>query len=138
MNFSKFYKNIENRITDTALSLWATGDAEMQQYLMQVFTDEKLLAKPIFQNMFPWEPSQTTFGQLANIFHIDFINRLNNISNPEYQFPADRHPYLHQEKSWHETLVNKKSILVTTGTGSGKTECFMLPVLQDIFSESRN
>lgn len=138
MNFSKFYKNIENRIIDTALSLWATGDAEMQQYLMQILTNEKLLAKPIFQNMFPWEPSQTTFGQLANIFHNDFINRLNNISNPEYQFPADRHPYLHQEKSWHETLVNKKSILVTTGTGSGKTECFMLPVLQDIFSESRN
>lgn len=138
MNFSKFYKNIENRIIDTALSLWATGDAEMQKYLRDILTNEKLLAKPIFQNMFPWEPSQMTFGQLGNIFHSDFIVRLNKIKNPEYQFPADRYPYLHQEKSWRETLINNRSILVTTGTGSGKTECFMLPVLQDIFSESRN
>src|SRR5690606_34617828 len=34
-------------------------------------------------------------------------------------------------------LNNKKSIAVTTGTGSGKTECFMLPVLHDIYENCK-
>ena len=136
MNFQSFYKNTEKRILDSILSLWASGDANMQQYLTRILVSEKLLAEPVFQNMFPWEPSPNQFNQLTGIFNRQFIGKLNSINNEEFRFPADRHPYLHQEKSWQAALVNEKSILVTTGTGSGKTECFMLPVLQDIFINS--
>jgi hypothetical protein len=140
MNFRKFYTSTEQRIIDTILSLWATGDAEMQTYLKYILNqeDEKILAKPIFQNMFPWEPSKETFGQLSFMFNPDFIKKLDSIKNEEYRFSADRLPYLHQLSSWKASLDEKKSILVTTGTGSGKTECFMLPVLQDIYTNSPN
>ena len=47
-------------------------------------------------------------------------------------------PYEHQYHCW-KTLLKEKtpdgknmSIVVTTGTGSGKTECFMLPLVQDL------
>lgn len=47
-------------------------------------------------------------------------------------------PYEHQYQCW-KTLLREKtpdgkqmSIVVTTGTGSGKTECFMLPLVQDL------
>ena len=30
MNFKEFYNKTENRLTDAILSLWATGDKEMQ------------------------------------------------------------------------------------------------------------
>ena len=63
---------------------------------------------------------------------------MDKIKNEEYRFPKDRFPYKHQIESWNEFLNQKNSILVTTGTGSGKTECFMLPVLQDIFENSPN
>ena len=33
MNFKEFYSKTENRLTDAILSLWATGDKEMQDYL---------------------------------------------------------------------------------------------------------
>jgi DEAD/DEAH box helicase domain-containing protein len=138
MNFKQFYNNTEQRIIDTILSLWATGDAEMQIYLREIFKDEAILAKPVFQNMFPWEPSNQSFGDLNSIFNNEFIQKLDNINNPEYRFPIDRKPYLHQVKSWESSLIDKKSILVTTGTGSGKTECFMLPVLYDIFKHRPN
>ncbi len=138
MNFKNFYSKTEQKIIDTALSLWATGEVEMQQYLREIFHSEKLLAKPVFQNMFPWEPAKNVFRGLSDIFDQSFINRLDNIKNPEFRFPSDRNPYLHQVKSWKTTLIDKKSILVTTGTGSGKTECFMLPVLQDIYRENPN
>ena len=49
-------------------------------------------------------------------------------------------PYEHQYQCW-KTLLREKtpdgkqmSIVVTTGTGSGKTECFMLPLVQDLIA----
>ena len=38
-------------------------------------------------------------------------------------------PYEHQAHSLRATLVDGDSLMVTTGTGSGKTECFLLPIL---------
>lgn len=40
-------------------------------------------------------------------------------------------PYVHQEKAFERLRANApKSTLVATGTGSGKTECFLFPVLE--------
>lgn len=47
-------------------------------------------------------------------------------------------PYEHQYQCWKTLLKDTTddgkpmSIVVTTGTGSGKTECFMLPLVQDL------
>ena len=38
-------------------------------------------------------------------------------------------PYEHQAKSLESILADRRSLMVTTGTGSGKTECFLLPIL---------
>ncbi|NJO94219.1 MAG: DEAD/DEAH box helicase, partial [Hydrococcus sp. RM1_1_31] len=45
--------------------------------------------------------------------------------------------YQHQWQSLCEVLVNQKDIVVTTGTGSGKTECFLLPLIAQLAKESR-
>ena len=138
MNFQEFYTKTENRLTDAILSLWATGDKEMQDYFRFLLSQEPIMADVVFQNMFPWENDALTFGETTDVFQQKFINALSSIKDPEYQFPLDRFPYKHQVKSWKELLIDKKSIAVTTGTGSGKTECFMLPVLQDIYDNCRN
>ena len=55
-----------------------------------------------------------------------------------YNDKADkRRLYLHQYNSLKEAVINRKNIVVTTGTGSGKTECFLLPIFADLISESR-
>jgi ATP-dependent helicase YprA (DUF1998 family) len=38
-------------------------------------------------------------------------------------------PYKHQSEAIRRTLVDEKNLLVMTGTGSGKTESFLLPIL---------
>ena len=38
-------------------------------------------------------------------------------------------PYQHQSAAVEQTLIKRKSLVVMTGTGSGKTECFLLPIL---------
>ncbi len=138
MNFKEFYQNTEKRLTDSILSLWATGDADTQKYLRHIFQEEKLLAEPVFQTTFPWETDNNNFGSLTSIFEKGFINALSKIKNEEFCFPKDRLPYKHQVESWNALINKKKSIVVTTGTGSGKTECFMLPVLYDLYKNYRN
>ncbi|HCQ14495.1 DEAD/DEAH box helicase, partial [Flavobacterium sp.] len=137
IKFKKIYSEIQDRLKESILSLWATGDAQFQNYLSELFEEEKLLAEPVFQNTFPWTPAKETFGDLTNLFDNNFINKLDKIKG-EYEFPKNRNPYVHQIKSWKVLLDEKKSIAVTTGTGSGKTECFMLPVLQDLYDNCQN
>lgn len=46
--------------------------------------------------------------------------------------------YEHQFLALQEALVNRKHIVATTGTGSGKTECFLFPLLYDILTEKKS
>lgn len=46
--------------------------------------------------------------------------------------------YEHQWQSLKAAIVDQKDIVVTTGTGSGKTECFLLPILAHLARESRS
>ena len=46
-------------------------------------------------------------------------------------------PYQHQATSTKFSLVDGRSLVVTTGTGSGKTECFLLPILGKLAHEAR-
>ena len=44
--------------------------------------------------------------------------------------------YEHQWASLRAVVQEKKDLVVTTGTGSGKTECFLLPLLAELARES--
>lgn len=45
--------------------------------------------------------------------------------------------YEHQVEAIVEATKERKDIIVTTGTGSGKTECFLLPLVSDLIDESK-
>ncbi|WP_046168004.1 DEAD/DEAH box helicase [Chromobacterium vaccinii] len=45
-------------------------------------------------------------------------------------------PYTHQSAAVRESLVNGKNLLMMTGTGSGKTESFLMPVLGKLAREA--
>ena len=46
-------------------------------------------------------------------------------------FETDHPPYAHQEQAWQRLASDRQAAntLVATGTGSGKTECFLYPIL---------
>lgn len=138
MNYADFYTSAEKVLIDSLVSLWLRGKAKEQAYLRQILSkDEPLMAEPVFQSIFPWESSKETFGEHATKLHIlspSFVEALGSDKvDEEMRFPLSRCPYKHQTKSWKTMLSGEgKTIVVTSGTGSGKTECFMIPVLQDI------
>ena len=49
--------------------------------------------------------------------------------------PLDRNLYLHQEESILKICKEKRNIVVATGTGSGKTEAFMIPILNYLLQQ---
>ena len=55
----------------------------------------------------------------------------------EHGIPMDRFPlYIHQEKALLSSFGDAGNLLVATGTGSGKTEAFVLPILARILGEA--
>ncbi len=63
------------------------------------------------------------------------------IMSPEFnqlasnEFPLHRPLYLHQEEALRKVIVNQRNIVVATGTGSGKTEAFLLPIINHLMRE---
>ncbi|MDF1664479.1 MAG: DEAD/DEAH box helicase, partial [Planctomycetota bacterium] len=95
------------------------------------------MAPPVFEALFDWTPSQFRFDKipflnpaLVEAMHAPLVNG-------EYCFPKDRYPYEHQYQAW-KALIDEEAILsaiVSTGTASGKTECFLVPILNDLANE---
>jgi ATP-dependent helicase YprA (DUF1998 family) len=51
-------------------------------------------------------------------------------------FGSNLQPYEHQRVAFRESVVAGRDVVVTTGTGSGKTECFLLPIIATLVRES--
>jgi len=49
-----------------------------------------------------------------------------------------RQLFQHQFEALQKTLLEDRDFVVTTGTGSGKTECFLLPIFTQLVRESKN
>jgi ATP-dependent helicase YprA (DUF1998 family) len=65
------------------------------------------------------------------------VCQLQSHINPPHDrpLPPDRPLYLHQEKAIRRVLSERRNIVVASGTGSGKTECFLIPILQDLLTD---
>jgi len=46
-------------------------------------------------------------------------------------------PYRHQSEALENSLVKRKNLVIMTGTGSGKTESFLLPILGKLACEAK-
>ncbi len=57
---------------------------------------------------------------------------------PTLQNGQPRELYMHQRAVFEESVVCGHDVVVTTGTGSGKTECFLLPIAAELARESVN
>lgn len=130
MNFLNIYKDTKTRAEQALLSTWTPGENhKMRKAFKDLFQRECLLAEPVFQSSFGW---QTTDSDQWRKF-------LSPLMVQKLGIFTDYAPYTHQVESWmhlDDAQGTKpfKSITVTSGTGSGKTECFLYPILSDLYS----
>ena len=128
MRFKNIYNETKDNVESSMLSLWTPGRHRMRAALKDLLAREPIMAEPIFQSMFPWET--TNDPNWKQYLNQEVITRLH--IGPEAG--GDYPPYQLQTDSWRE-LRNGNSVVVTSGTGSGKTECFMYPVISDLYEQ---
>lgn len=97
-----------------------------------------LVTEPAIEGAAPYAAGQATLSDLAGrLLTRETIGALTGAADEEYRFAPTLRPYLHQISAWeHLTAKDKRSVLVTSGTGSGKTECFLVPLLDDLVRET--
>ena len=151
MERTQFYntlvEQLGRRATRAVLGLCGFRNDALREYLRTLFDREAgtpgaFLADPVFEASFGWQPAERTLGGLeGKLLHPSLVHALRDPQraglNEDYSFPARRRPYRHQLEAWQALIQGQppRSVLITSGTGSGKTECFLIPILNDLAAE---
>ncbi|MCE9854197.1 DEAD/DEAH box helicase [Shewanella chilikensis] len=147
--FSGLISNLSLRSERAAQGLLGLGNPHLREFLRDQLTASpgtpgSWLADPVFEPTFGWKESGETMGSLAGgeLLHQRLAKAMAEPPKElakEYHFPASRHPFTHQLAAWQ--VLNSpepQSLVVASGTGSGKTECFLVPVLNQLAKEIDN
>lgn len=95
--------------------------------------DRQLYREPLFEPIVPYESSKMTARAACTQMGVsldvaDYVEKSG-------LFPAGRELFQHQLDAWAASRSGD-AVVVTTGTGSGKTECYLLPVFAHLVEES--
>ena len=114
----------------------------LREYLRTRFeqmpgSEGSFLGQPVFEALFEYETQEKA------MFEIDLLHprtvELLDAPPPEHaerRFARTIQPYKHQLEAWRVLKEDPtRSAIVSTGTASGKTECFLLPILDDLVRE---
>lgn len=144
MKFAKLYKDNREAVERALRSMWCgeSGNDSQRKYaerlrdvIKDIFAPDD--AVPLVQCMNSYESVHSVPAKTAE----SLVGDLWEKSLPKGVYYS---PFEHQYQCWHALLEEKDanghpmSICVTTGTGSGKTECFMMPLVKDLIDEQKN
>ena len=145
LSFADVVRDLSQRSSRALSSQLAVRSPELRHFLTDTFeapagSDGALLADPVFEATFGWRLARETMMDLAES---DTLSRrlVDAMDSPpsdcaDYRFSRDWRPYEHQVQSWRLLAQEPaQSVLVTSGTGSGKTECFLVPILDQLARE---
>jgi len=95
-------------------------------------TAGSLLSDPVFEATFDYERVAHTLADLVgDLLSPTLIDAL-DAPGPR-RFARHLRPFTHQVAAWRALLSDTpQSALISSGTGSGKTECFLIPILEDL------
>ena len=144
--FSRIFPRLQERIRQDVPSALPLNNDSLRRCLDAMLScapgDEgSLTSDPAFEAMFGWKQADLSMADLAGNLLDERLARCLNEPPEElrqdYEFPSSRRPYTHQLEAW-KTLCGKEpsSAVISSGTGSGKTECFMIPILDRLARQS--
>ena len=102
--------------------------------------DGRLYREPLIEPVPPFVSSGRTFGAgaaeiLSASWSPALISELSEFVG-QGLFPVGRELHSHQFAAFEAAVANRQDVVVTSGTGSGKTECFLLPLAAALVEES--
>jgi DEAD/DEAH box helicase domain-containing protein len=124
-------------IADRTPSLDVLREYLRQQFELEGGEDGSFLGQPVFEALFEYESQPHPLANL-DFLHNKTIDLLDNPpkEHRERRFSKALHPYKHQLAAWQSLKAEPcRSAIISTGTASGKTECFLVPILDDLVRE---
>lgn len=109
------------------------ADADLQSQLERILHEQGYLAKGPFLEAAPPYRKDKTVAELVEDGKL-CDSMLNLGAGDPNKFDPNRPLYVHQVRAICKAAEGR-NYAVVTGTGSGKTECFLLPILNDILTE---
>jgi len=115
----------DNRLSDAAQTVWEGSGS-----------DGGLVSELWVEGAFPGEHSSDSLKSLSaeGLFPDDLCHHV----NARDVFPEDRLLYNHQSEALRKAAAaktrEKQAFVITAGTGLGKTEAFLLPMLADLWT----
>ena len=104
------------------------ADPDLQSQLETILGKRRFLAKgPFLEAAPPYRPASSVRQLVDEGVLCESMLKLGG-------FDVDRPLYVHQERAIRKA-VSGRNYAVVTGTGSGKTESFLLPIVNDILAE---
>ena len=130
MKFTNIFEDSKTKLKDALWERWSNKNSKFDDtYKGQIedILDKGFSENILVENMSPWKSTTPRFQGGDDWEQI--VPKL-----WKKPFP----PYKHQVEAWKALLSTQhapySSMVVTTGTGSGKTECFMAPLIADLAS----
>lgn len=129
--------NIEQSFQDYIQSTFAFADSEYSKAFQAALKKPGQVSKgPYLELSSSYETGATMRGLVAEGKACELFTNLEHCPEREKEIKLDRPLYLHQQEAL-EKARNRRNLVVTTGTGSGKTECFLLPILDALLNEEQ-
>ena len=132
--------NLRSRMVEFALDDNFVRDSELAGVCRRLWNgapaEGGLVSDLWVEGAFPSKPSRRTLGDLANAG--EFSPELRGVLDRAAAMPADRALYTHQVEAMRAAGEGadggeRPAIVVSAGTGAGKTEAFLLPILDDLY-----
>ena len=146
ISISNLIEDLSTRSGRAILSQLGLRSPALREYLAKLYARKpgepgSLLADPVLEAAFGWRETEDDMQALARsgLLRDELVSAMDDPPREyrkEYRFPRNRKPFKHQLECWRHLLDDvPRSVLVTSGTGSGKTECFLVPILEDLARE---
>ncbi|MGF1760083.1 DEAD/DEAH box helicase [Photobacterium sagamiensis] len=144
--FESIIDQLTKRAARATLGQFGVRSKPLREFLWQQFSkapgvDGAFLGDPVFEATFGWKPHTKTMKELSgDLLEASVVHAMENPPKElkdDYQFNSQWSPYAHQYEAWqHLSKEEPRSVIISSGTGSGKTECFLVPILNDIVKRS--
>ncbi len=149
VSISSLIQDLSTRSGRAILSQLGLRSPALREYLGKLYARRpgepgSLLSDPVVEAAFGWKVAEMDMLGLsrAGLLREELVRAMNEPAGElrkDYRFPANRKPFQHQLECWQHLLDEvPRSVLVSSGTGSGKTECFLVPILEDLARESQH
>lgn len=121
----KYIEYLESILTVKDNIIW-------EKAVTKIKKEKKFVKGPFVEITPPFTPGES----IKELIKDEVLSR--EFKKIDKDLDNTRSLYKHQEIAIRKIVSNKKNVIVATGTGSGKTECFLIPIINYLMNQQEN